>query len=320
MSGIDTKMGNFNKKTYNLQLVIALGATLLTAVQTVLPLVGQSAVCLNDGCQTVDELTKVSPIYLNLMGVVYFQLVFWSLRWFYRKPGRKIDWPAIFLLAGLVGESVLLSYQLVVAQIICSYCIIVFSIVVLLNILQGRRQIAYGLAILVASILPFITLSFTATNASSDSFSLDQGVYGVKTCTHPSKQLFLIFSFDCPHCINVLEALENCSSCDLYLNPIDQVASPPLVGIDQREAYDPQINRAILSLFGIEEVPVLLAKNMNGYTFISGENQIINYVQQACYSEEPLLYLESRMPEKNKIDLFMESNDECSIEINCEEK
>ena len=229
---------------------------------------------------------------------------------FNRKPGRKFDWPAILLLAGLVGESVLLFYQLVVAKVICSYCIIVFAIVVMLNILHGRRQIAYGLAILAASLLPFSTLSFTSPNASSESFSLDQGVYGVKTCTHPSKQLFLIFSFDCPRCINVLEALENCSSCDLYLNPVDQVAAPPLVGIDQRESYNPEINRAILSLFGIDKVPVLLAKKLNGYTFISGADQIINYVQQACYTEDPLMYLESSMPEKNKIDLFTESDDE----------
>ena len=313
-------MGDINKKAIYLQQVIALCASILTAVQSALLLVGESSICINDGCRSVDALTKVSPLYFNLMGVLYFQLVFWSLRWFNRKPGRKFDWPAIFLLAGLVGESVLLSYQLVVAKVICSYCIIVFAIVVMLNILHGRRQMAFGLAILAASLLPFSTLSFTSPNVTSDSFSLDQGVYGVKTCTHPSKQLFLIFSFECPHCINVLEALENCSSCDLYLNPIDQVAAPPLVGIDQRESYNPEINRAILSLFGIDEVPVLLAKNLNGYTFISGEDQIINYVQQACYTEDPLMYLESSMPEKNKIDLFTESNDECSVEINCEEK
>jgi uncharacterized membrane protein len=313
-------MDDVNKKTFNLQQIIALGATILTAFQAALLLAGRSSVCINDGCRIVDELAKVSPLYFNLAGLLYFQLIFWSLRWFNRRPGRRFDWPAIFLLAGLVGESVLLSYQLVVAKVICSYCIIVFAFVVALNILHGRRQIVYGLAIIVASILSFNTLSFTSANVSSNSFSLDQGVYGIKTCTHPSKQLFLIFSFNHPQCINVLEALQNCTSCDLYLNPIDQVAAPPLVGIDQRESYNPEINRAILSIFGIDQVPVLLAKNLNGYTFISGEDQIINYVQQACYTEDPLMYLESSMPEKNKIDLFTETDDECSVEINCEEK
>ena len=42
-------------------------------------------------------------------------------------------------------------------------------------------------------------------------------------------------------------------------------------GIEPRKDYNPDVNRAVLSLFGIDEVPALLAKSMNGYTFITGD-------------------------------------------------
>ena len=313
-------MKSGNIKASYLQQVIALGASGIIAIQFIFLLAGRPTLCLNDGCRIVDALTTVSPTYFNLMGLIYFQAVFWSLRWSKHKTKGKFDWPVLLLLAGLVGESVLFSYQLVVVKVICSYCILIFTCVLLLNVLHGLRQTAYGLVIFSASLLPFSTLSFTSPGVVADSFSLDQGVYGVKTCSKPSKQLYLIFSSNCPHCINVLEALENCSSCDLFLNPVDRIDSSPISGIDQRAVYNPEINRAVLSLFSIKEVPVLLAKNMKGYTFITGEHQIINYVRQSCFTRDPLLYFDSNISDNNKIDLFTESDGECSIEINCEKE
>ena len=60
--------------------VLALIASLVTAIQVIYSIVNGSSICLNQGCEVIDRLTALSPLYLNFLGFVYFQVVFWSLR------------------------------------------------------------------------------------------------------------------------------------------------------------------------------------------------------------------------------------------------
>ncbi len=297
--------------------LIALAASVVTALQTVLSLLGRSTVCLSEGCHIVEKLTLISPLYLNLAGFIYFQAVFWLLRAGRRRPVGAIDWPALLLLAGMAADSVLLSYQLVVAQTLCIYCLSIFGVVLTLNLLHGMRQTAIAAAVSSAVVAAFVVLSFLPAGITPRNFSIDLGVYAVRTCSQPTKQVYLLFSSDCIHCQNVLEALENCSSCDLYLNPIDRIDTPPMDGIELRDTYRPDINRILLAQFGIEQVPVLLAKSGDGYDFVRGEKRIVDYVQQACFTQDPLLYMDKPVSEKNTIDVFTQEQGECSVQLDC---
>jgi uncharacterized membrane protein len=306
-------------KMVQLQQMIALGAGMIIAVQVILTLIGQPTVCLNEGCRIIERLTTISPLYLNLLGFFYFQAVFWGLRLFRNVPLGKFDVPGLLLVAGLAAESVLFSYQVFVAKTLCSYCMLIFTVVLVLNILHGLRQTVYGFAIFAAAIVSFSILNFLPPGITPNNFSLKLGVYGVKKCSEPSKEIYLIFSEDCPHCRNVIHALENCSSCDLYLNPIDRISSLHLEGLVQKATYIPEVNRLMLALFNIEEVPVLLTKSQNGYAFIKGEQKIIHYVRQSCFTQNPLWYSDESVSGQKDINIITDEQDECSVQVDCKE-
>ena len=296
---------------------IALAASAVTALQALLILMGRSTVCLSEGCHIVEKLTVVSPLYLNLAGLVYFQAVYWTLRASRRKPAMGFNWPALLLLAGMAADSVLLSYQVFVARTGCIYCLLIFFIVLTLNLLHGLRQTAGAVTVASAVVAAFFVLSFLPSGITPKNFAIDLGVYAVRTCSQPTKQVYLVFSNDCIHCQNVLKALENCSSCDLFLNPIDRIDSPPMEGIELRSAYRPEVNRILLAQFGIEQVPVLMAKSGDGYDFVRGEKQIVEYVQQACFTQNPLLYLDKQVSDKEQFNVFTQEQGECSVQLDC---
>ena len=300
-----------------IQRYIAMAASAVTALQSLLILVGLSTICLSEGCHIVEKLTVVSPLYLNLGGLIYFQAVFWTLRSNARKPAGRFDWAAILLLAGMAADSVLLAYQLFVARTLCIYCVLIFAVVLTLNLLHGFRQSARALAVSTAVVASFLVLFFLPTGITPRNFALEQGVYAVRTCSQPSKQIYLIFSSNCVHCQNVLQALENCSSCDLFLNPVDRIATPPMEGIEIRPGYSPAVNRILLAQFGIEEVPVLIARSGDGLDFVKGEKRIVEYVQQACFTQDPLLYLDKPASEKESINVFTQEPGECSVQLDC---
>ena len=297
--------------------VIALVASAVTALQSLLILAGRATVCLGEGCHIVEKLTLISPLYLNLGGLIYFQAVFWSLRRSKPQPAGRFDWTSLLLLAGMAADSVLMSYQIFVARTLCIYCVLIFSVILALNLMHGLRQTAGALVISSAVVIAFLILSFLPAGITPRNFALDLGVYAVRTCSQPTKQVYLVFSNDCVHCQNVLKALENCSSCDLYLNPIDRIDTPPMEGIELRSNYRPEVNRILLAQFGIEQVPVLLAKSGDGYDFVKGEKQIVEYVQQACFTQNPLLYLDKEVSQQERLNVFTQEQGECSVQLDC---
>jgi energy-coupling factor transporter transmembrane protein EcfT len=225
----------------------------------------------------------------------------------------------LLLLAGLTVEMVLFSFQLFVAETFCLYCLFIVAVIVFLNILYGKKQIVSGLIVAGAVLIGFALVNFKTAQPSAN-FTLEEGVFGSRTCAAPTKKLYLIFSDDCPHCLEVIAALEECNSCDLHLNPIDTVEGLEFEGIVKRERFSPQVNRQILTVLGIDKIPVLLVEHSDGFQFIQGEQRIIEYVRHACFQTEPTLYLNrSRYPDKEQISAFSEDEGECSITVDCDE-
>ena len=308
-----------SKTKYKIIRWVAFGASVIIALQILIYIITGAGVCLNDGCEVVESFATISPFYLNIAGLIFFQLVFWLS--FNLKPKNlfDIDVIGLVLLAGLVFDSALVAYQVFVAHTICAYCLMVFAFMILLNMLYGLRQLAVGVAVLSAVALSFSILTFFPISAKSKTYSLKNASYGVKSCSSPSKQVFLIFSSDCPHCQKVIETLNNCNSCDLYLNPIDTITSLDLSGLELNPHFAPEINRLILKVLEIKSVPVLVVKDAESYRFIKGENTIINFIRRACFTHDEVLYLEeSPISSDQEITVYTEKDEECSLVVDCE--
>ena len=118
---------------------------------------------------------------------------------------------------------------------------------------------------------------------------------------------------------NVLETLSNCNSCDLYLNPIDNIQSISNIELEPNSGFSPEINRLILSVMGIDTVPVLVVKSDDGYQFIRGESKIVNYVQHACFTDADVLYLDDGISTDDQgLTVITDRQGECSVAIDCE--
>jgi uncharacterized membrane protein len=299
--------------------LIALIGSLIIGAQVIVILFSGEAVCLNQGCKMVESLTTISPLLFNLAGFTFFQLLFW-VSWLGRSRSEDaMDWLGIMLLAGLSVEGVLLSYLMFVAHVFCSYCLIIFLMIFLMNVLSGRKQLITGVAVLVAINAIFSMLSFGPSLVLSRYQSLNAGTFAVRTCSAPVKELYLMFSADCPHCQNVIKALENCNSCDFHFNPVERVDSLDLADLEYKASYSPAINRLILKLLGINEIPVVIAKNPDGFSFIKGEKNIIKYIEEGCFQADPLLYIDrSSYSDQEELKFFDQEEGVCTVDPDCD--
>ena len=301
--------------------IIALIASIGVGIQTVLNLFSGSSICPTQGCKIVEELTLIQPFWLNLSGLFFFLAVFWSLKALKNKTFFSIDPVGVLLLGGFIFDGVLLAYQIFVVNTFCLYCFCVFACVLVLNVMHGRRQSAWSLTALAVILLSFSILRFASDNGQPERFSLKAAAWGVRSCSAPTKEVYLIFSSSCPHCKKVIQSLDQCNSCDLYLNPIDHIETLNLAGIERIDTFTPQTNRHMLELLDINAIPVLVSKGPDSYDIIRGEDNILNYLSSACFTDEDVLYLNSSMDSGDEgITVFSQETGECSVTIDCPEE
>jgi uncharacterized membrane protein len=307
------------KKKYEIMRIIALSASIITAFQAIINLITGSSLCPDAGCKVVESLTLISPLYLNILGFIFFQVVFWLL--YHLKSTSRYDSNLIglVLLLGLTFDSALLGFQIFVVHSLCSYCLLILLFLIILNILYGIRQTATGFGILSAVLLSFSIMALLPMGAGSKMYSLKKASYGLKSCASPTKEIYLMFSSDCPHCQKVIESLNNCNSCDLYLNPIDNISSLNITGLELNKSFSPEINRIIFAVLGIDSIPVLVVKDEESYRFVRGEKKILNFIRQACFTDDEVLYLDkSPHSADSEISVLTEEDQECSAGEDCQ--
>ena len=306
---------------HHIMRMLALIASILAAAQVMFILVSGSIICLNQGCRVVENLTLVPPLYLNIVGFIFFQTIFWLSFYVSRNSDQPSELLGLLLISGLTFSSALLAYQLFFVHAFCGYCLLIFGFVFTMNLCYGRKQRISGTVILTAIIFSFSILNFMPTEVFSKFYSLKNAAYGHRPCDFPSKEIYLIFSSDCSHCMNVIQELNNCNSCDLYLNPIDNMVSLKAEGLELNPDFSPDLNKLILKVLEIDTVPVLVAKSQEGYRFIKGEKKIINYVRHACFTQDNVLYLDDSITSgEEEISVITEEEGECTVEIDCENK
>lgn len=308
-----------------LQKLLALGGGLLAAAQTLLIVFQGDILCLNEGCKIVEKLTTVPPIVFNVAGTLYFLTVFLAL---WRSAGGVTVWLALarlLLLVGMTIEGVLIGFQYYVAEAFCSYCLIVFSIIALLNILMGWRQILVAAAVFSAVLLAFSSLHFTP-QSEAQGMALDKGVYGRLEREQSKNELYLFFSSTCPHCEDVIATLDSSFTCSLNFNPIDILDSAPLPGLTMSSEYAPAINRGFLKNLGITEIPALVMKGDGEIRILKGKQLIGEYLDDACRQatdsvESTTDLSEGVSGQSTVLPLFSTESqqDACAVDQDCEE-
>ncbi len=242
--------------------IFAFLALALTAVQSYLMYTTGSGICFNDGCDIVEKLTTVSPLYFNLLGALFFALVFLGsliARVTYSENAER--YTNLLLTAALAAEAVLLFFQWSVAQTFCSYCLIIFSFVLLLNLLGGWQQIVYGLSVFCAVLIASFSLRFDAGGGGK---SLSFGTVAQYREEGNSRDLLLIFSKTCPHCEKVIDFLREETTCNVAFNPIEKLESFNFTGAEIKKSYDPRATIGFMRSVGISAIPILIAPGGEG--------------------------------------------------------
>ena len=265
----------------NLLLLLALIGVVLTGGQASLILLKGDTVCLNEGCKVVESLTTVSPLIFNLAGCLFFFTVlvgFWLVR---LGSSMMLALVRLLLLAAMAAEGVLLSFQHYVAQVFCSYCLIIFTIILLLNLLLGLRHLFKGVVMLAAVVVAFSALKFSNPREQGV-VDIEAGVYGVLERENRDLGLYLFFSATCPHCEEVMETIDEEFICSINFNPVTMVESIPVKGGRINAEYAPNVNRGVLKAAGFNEIPVLMVKGEGEVSYIAGKNRILNYLDTTC--------------------------------------
>jgi hypothetical protein len=264
-------------RLYILRIIFAVG-TVLTAGHALLTLRG-AEVCLNQSCKVVEGFLKIDPVLMSLGGALLFGCLFiFSL--FYKRPWARQSM-LVLLMAAMVAEGILLSIQVFLAGQFCSYCLTILALILVASAIYDTGWFLRGLLFMSLQVLLVSKVDLGIREPGK--VSLDQGTYGVKSCSTPNRLAYLIFSDSCPHCRRVLDALKGCTACEIRFNPIKEIDEGLLPGISRIEGYDPRINLLFLRLVNINAIPVLVERTNGEMKIITGDEAILEFLKELIH-------------------------------------
>jgi uncharacterized membrane protein/thiol-disulfide isomerase/thioredoxin len=304
----------------------ALTASLLIGIQLALIIWQGEGACFNDGCRVVEGLTRVPASAFNLFGLLFF-LCIGLLSLLARNRPTLARLLALLLLAAMAGEGVLLAYQYHVARTWCSYCLIIFGLAALCNLLVGLRQLFRSAVLIAAVNIIFALLRFEPVPQAGEESGLSAGTAAVRPGTGAGTSVFLIYAKDCPHCLALLRKLPEYAACTIRLNPVGDPPQVDIPGLEQVTGFQPDKNLRLLRMLQINAVPVLVAPENDGYRILRSESAIAAYLQANCTeaAEAPTPETEPSVPRPNLLPDDLESllppaqDQECRVDVECAE-
>jgi len=303
----------------------ALAASLLIGVQLCLIAWQGESACFNEGCRIVEGLTKVSPFLFNLFGLLFFLLV-GLMAVLARNRPITARFLALLLLAAMAGEGVLLAYQYHVALAWCSYCLIIFGLVALCNLILGLRQFFWGLTLVAAINIIFAVLRFEPDLRATQGNGLAAGTAAIRPGIADGRSVYLIYSKDCPHCLALLQRLPEFNACTIRLNPVGDPPQVAIPGLERMTGFRPEKNLRLLRALQIDAVPVLVVPENDGYRILRSESAIESFLQANCTEptdDSPPAPEKSGsgttlLPEGQSL-LPPAHDQECSVDVDCAE-
>lgn len=267
--------------------IIALLASVFTAVQAFFIHFKGQTICFTDGCAIVERLTTVPPLYFNIAGFLFFQAIFWFLIWGRYGAEQWHKLARLLLLAALCAEAVLVFFQYAIVKVFCSYCLVIFGFIVLLNLLSGARQVFRGIVLFSTITLVCFSLQF---GKGAGQASLDGGSVARVSKEQQEGKIYLFFSATCAHCEKIIELLQEENSCTTSFNPVERLDNFAFPGAEYFADYNPEINLNFLSSLSIKEVPVLVGIEQQEISILRGEQHIRRYVEDKCRKAEEADY------------------------------
>lgn len=300
--------------------IFAFIAMALTGSQAYLLYSKGSGICFGDGCEIVEKLTTVPSLYFNLLGALFFGVVFVGSLWSYISESKDSQrYVGLLLTAALAAEAVLIFFQWSVARTWCSYCLIIFSLVLLLVLFSGWQQIVQGVVVFAAVLVAAFSLQFEAGGVGK---SLRFGTMAHYQEEGNERDLLLIFSESCSHCEKIIDFLREGSICNVAFNPIEKMKDFTFNNSVIKENYDPQASIGFMQSVGMSGIPIMLAPaDGGGFLILNGADQIMPYVQKNCQMNiSPLL--ENEMSRAPKIEFEVSSpsstkDDVCGADPDC---
>lgn len=306
-----------------LLVLTAVVASLLIGVQLWLIAWQGEAACLNEGCRIVEGLTRVSPFIFNLFGLLFFLVVGLAALLARTRPVAASS-IALLLLAAMAGEGVLLAYQYHVARTWCSYCLIIFGMVALCNLIVSLRQFFNGAVLVVAVNIIFALLRFEPVVQIAQGSGLAAGTAALRPGPADGRSVALVYSNDCPHCMALLKKLPEFSTCTIRLNPLGDPPPVTIPDLERLPVFQPELNRQLLRILQIDTVPVLVAPENGGYRMIRSESEIEAYLYANCVEPvaAPSPVPAARVPETTPLPreqtLLPPADDkECRVDAEC---
>ncbi|HBT96563.1 MAG TPA: hypothetical protein DEB25_02420 [Desulfobulbaceae bacterium] len=267
--------------------LIALVGLVLTVAQIGYTSRTGNVFCLNDGCAVVENLFSLPPVFFNLAGALFFLVVLILAQLTRNHYAAHDCWSRMMglaLLAAMAVEGVLLSFQFQISRAWCSYCLVIFACVFLLNLSLGWRQFVRGLTVLVAVIMASASFDYAPL---WDMPSGQRGSYGEIVRPNATTSARLYFSAACPHCEEVIASLDEDNTCQIGLYPLEAVPDQRVAGLVKNTRYDSAINRALLQGLGLNEVPVLMVKEDQDIRFITGKDAILTFLERCRPAPTP---------------------------------
>lgn len=298
--------------------LVALLGSIITLIQIFLLASNRETICFNEGCQIVDSLTAVPPLYINIAGFAFFQLVFWGL-WVARNNEKVLQYVKVLLLGGLAAEGVLIAFQQLIAQIFCSYCLIIFSMVIILNVLAGFSQILRGGMVFFAVLIGFFSLRFEA-GADNPLQDLDKGTFAVIEGDNRAKR-YLFISSTCKYCEKVVESLNDTNDCGVRFNPVDTIVEFEYDSAQRMESYDVDVNKKLLKAIGLNQIPVLVVVTEAGFQVVTGAGAIEQHLLESCGQKQNVEVspgYQSSTPHSG-FDFLSPTDESCAVDTDCED-
>jgi len=289
----------------------ALALAALTAGQAAYIALTGEELCVGQGCAVVAQLTRIPPVWFNLLGTGAFTAAGLLALLARRVGGRAL--PAllhVLLAALLAAEGVLFAYQWHVAGAWCSYCLVLLGGIALLNLLLGPSRALFGFAAFAATLTIFSLLTFVPAQAG-----LTRGTMAVRLGSGQA-DFTLIFSENCPHCRTVVAAIRADDACTVRLNPITPMPAAFWSELERNADFDPAINVAAAQILGLDTIPIVIAQAPGGLRVVTGEDAILRFVESACRKqpETPDLLLNPFQGGS----LLGPADDGCGLNVNCD--
>ena len=243
------------KQTYGkVFLAVSSLATLFVITEIVMQSYGKS-LCYTEGCKLVSQQVRFGDISILLIGLFTFALLtFFSVQSLYRGRNNVERYSNILLVASLASEGFFAGYQVFSIHRACLFCLIIFSLIVILGILRllsGEREMLAGFAALAAvfSMLYLILPVSKVVQLPTDN------------------RLILFYSKDCRHCTAIMKELEE--------------KKIPVTHLQAVEYAD------FLKSMAIESVPTLYVNDPNQKLFLTGTDAIRRYLLACAATTKP---------------------------------